>query len=148
MRIADYPSITRSTVGFERMIDLLDQTLNAAPASTYPPYNIEKTGQDAYRITFALAGYDPDELSVTTQDSTLIVAGRKGERKATYLHRGIPSEPFERRFQLVDFVRVVSARLDDGLLSIALVRDVPEAMKPKRIAIMNNAPPAALPKAA
>ncbi|HLG89004.1 MAG TPA: Hsp20 family protein [Alphaproteobacteria bacterium] len=147
MRIVDFPSIARSTIGFERMMNLLDQAPNAA-LGNYPPYNIEKTGEDSYRITFAVAGYKPDELSVAAQGDMLIVGGRRADRNATYLHQGIPSGPFERRFDLADHVKAVGARFHDGLLLIDLVREVPEAMKPKRIAIEVGAPPAALPKAA
>jgi molecular chaperone IbpA len=148
MRIADFPSIARSTVGFERVMDLLDQAANAAPVGNYPPYNIEKASEEAYRITFAVAGYKPDELSITTQGNMLVVAGRKSDENATYLHRGIPGEPFERRFHLADYVKATSARFEDGLLSIELVRELPEAMKPKRIPITTHAPATALPKAA
>ena len=138
MRTFDFSPLYRATVGFDRVADLMDRVLAADVAQpSYPPYNIEKLGDDAYRISIAVAGFGSDELSVDVRDGALIVAGRKAEDagERSYLHRGIATRAFERRFQLADFVRVDKADLADGLLTIDLVREVPEAMKPHKIAI-------------
>jgi molecular chaperone IbpA len=147
MRIADFPSIARSTVGFERVMALLAEA-KAEPAGGYPPHNIEKLGGEAYRITVAVAGYEPDELSVTTQDDILVVSGRRAVQETAYLHQGIPDRPFQRRFYLADSIKATSARFEGGLLSIDLVREVSGATGPKRIPIHAGGPPAALPRAA
>ena len=141
MRSFDLAPLHRATVGFDQMADLMDRVLSAEPTqTTYPPYNIEKTADDAWRITLAVAGFSDAELSVEVRDNTLIVAARKaeeeGERK--YLHRGIATRAFERRFALADHVRVTGASHVDGLLNIDLVREVPEALKPRRIEIQNG----------
>ncbi|MEM9012907.1 MAG: Hsp20 family protein [Pseudomonadota bacterium] len=144
MRTYDFSPLFRSTVGFDRLVNLLDHVRDADVNQTaYPPYNIEKTGDDAYRITIAVAGFSDDELTVEAKDGQLTVAGRKakdGDDAASFLHRGIAARAFERRFQLAEFVRADAARTENGLLHIDLVREVPEARKPRQIAI--NASPA------
>jgi molecular chaperone IbpA len=138
----DFSPLFRSTVGFDRMMRLLDSAASVDEASSgYPPYNIEKRGEDAYRITMAVAGFGEDDLNIETREGSLVVTGRseepEGER--TYLHRGIARRAFKRSFQLADHVRVSSAELVDGLLHIDLVREVPEAMKPRTIEITKGA---------
>lgn len=143
----DFSPLFRSTVGFDRLSRLLDESLRGVEAPSYPPYNIEKTGQDSYRIVMAVAGFAESELELTQQENQLLVAGRKAERQdvpSVYLHRGLAARAFERRFQLDDFIRVVGATLENGLLHIDLVREVPEAMKPRRIAVGAGAPAATL----
>ncbi len=138
MRHFDLTPLYRSTVGFDRLSGILDQALSAEPnQNTYPPYNIEKTGEDAYRITVAVAGFSEAELVIETRDGQLVVSGRKAEAedKGAYLHRGIATRAFERRFQLADHVRAVDATTENGLLHIDLKREVPEALKPRRIEI-------------
>ncbi len=140
MRHFDLTPLYRSTVGFDRLANVLDQVMTAdVGTNTYPPYNIEKTGDDAYRITIAVAGFAESELEIELRDGQLVVTGRKAatedETKPTYLHRGIATRAFERRFQLADHVRAVEATTENGLLHIDLVREVPEALKPRRIEI-------------
>ncbi len=138
MRHFDFSPLYRSTVGFDRLANILDQVMSADPAqNTYPPYNIEKTGENAYRITIAVAGFSDDELAIESREGQLVVTGRKAEveEKAAYLHRGIATRAFERRFQLADHVKPVEARTENGLLHVELVREVPEALKPRRIEI-------------
>jgi len=128
----------RSTVGFDRMFSLLDKY--EGEETTYPPYNIEKTGDDTYRITLAVAGFVEDELNVDVKEGTLVVAGSKlpeDEEKA-FLHRGIAARNFSRQFQLADHVQVTGAFVENGLLNIELVREVPEALKPRSIKIANG----------
>ncbi|MCL5778212.1 Hsp20 family protein [Limibaculum sp. FT325] len=144
MRSIDLTPLYRSTVGFDRLAQMLDQvTSGDAPAPGYPPYNIEKTGESAYRITLAVAGFGEDELNVEVKDQTLTVTARKQETEEAaarvYLHRGIAERGFERRFQLADHVKVSGAELVNGLLHIDLVREVPEALKPRTIAISTGA---------
>ena len=144
MRNFDFSPLYRSTVGFDRMAGLMDQLMAGdAPAPTYPPYNIEKTGEAAYRISIAVAGFGEDDLNIEVKDQSLTVTAKKaetnGENKPVYLHRGIAERGFERRFQLADHVRVSGAELANGLLHIDLVREVPEALKPRTIAIRNTA---------
>lgn len=138
MRSFDFTPLYRATVGFDRIADLMDRALTADVAQpTYPPYNIEKTGTDAYRISIAVAGFSPDELTVEVKDAALHVTARKtpdAEAK-TYLHRGIATRAFERRFALADHVRVTGADHAHGMLHIELVRETPEALKPRRIEI-------------
>ena len=146
MRHFDLTPLYRSTVGFDRLANILDQVMSADVASnTYPPYNIEKTGEDAYRITIAVAGFSEDELSIEAREGQLVVSGRKGdsEDKGNFLHRGIATRAFERRFQLADHVRATSAVTENGLLHVDLVREVPEALRPRRIEIgpADPAPP-------
>ena len=138
MRTFDLAPLYRSTVGFDRLAAILDQVTSADVAqNTYPPYNIEKTGENAYRITLAVAGFGDDELSIEAKDGQLVVSGRKAEteEKSTVLHRGIATRAFERRFQLADHVRAVDAVTENGLLHVDLVREVPEALKPRKIEI-------------
>ncbi|PWE27425.1 heat-shock protein [Pararhodobacter marinus] len=139
MRTFDPTPLFRASVGFDRMADLMDRVLAAEPVQpTYPPYNIEKTDENAYRISIAVAGFSADELSVEMKENGLTVSGRKAEDKdeqRTYLHRGIATRAFERRFHLADHVRVSGATHADGMLHIDLVREIPEALKPRRIEI-------------
>ena len=138
MRSFDFAPLYRATVGFDRIADLMDRALSADVAHpTYPPYNIEKTGTDAYRISVAVAGFAPDELSVEVKDASLHVTARKAPETdaKTYLHRGIATRAFERRFALADHVRVTGADHSHGMLHIDLVREMPEALKPRRIEI-------------
>jgi molecular chaperone IbpA len=143
----DFSPLFRSAIGFDRLSRLLDEGSRGVEAPSYPPYNIEKTGQDSYRIVMAVAGFAESELELMQQENQLLIAGRKADaatQGATYLHRGIAARAFERRFQLDDFIRVVGATLENGLLHVDLVREVPEAMKPRRIAVGANAPAATL----
>jgi molecular chaperone IbpA len=138
MRPIDFAPLYRSTVGFDRLFDLLDQVtgLDQAPTA-YPPYNIERLGENEYRITMAVAGFGQDEIKLDVKEQTLNVAGAKKaeESERQYLYRGIAARSFERRFQLADHVEVKGADLQDGLLHIHLVRNVPERLKPRSIAI-------------
>lgn len=138
MRNFDFSPLFRSAVGFDRVPSLIEAALRSAETvDGYPPYNIEKTGQDAYRITMAVAGFTPDDLNVEVRDGVLFVKGSGAPEDETvnYLHRGIARRAFERRFQLADHVEVKSADLVNGLLSIELTRELPEAMKPRTIQI-------------
>ena len=142
MRTFDLAPLYRATVGFDRVADLMDRVLNADVAQpSYPPYNIEKTADDAYRISLAVAGFTEDELSVEVKEHSLVISASKGEdsETATFLHRGIATRAFERRFQLADHIRVTGATHEHGMLHIDLVREVPEALKPRRIEIANSA---------
>ena len=143
MRNFDLTPLYRSTVGFDRFGSMLDQLLSGdAPAPSYPPYNIEKTGEDAYRITLAVAGFGEGDLNIEVKDQGLTVTAKKREevenQQAEILYRGIAERGFERRFQLADHMKVTSAGLENGLLHIDLVREVPEALKPRTIAIGKN----------
>jgi len=138
MRSYDFTPLYRATVGFDRIADLMDRVLTTEVAQpTYPPYNIEKLEGDAYRISIAVAGFSPDELSVEVKDGALHVSARKApeDQGKTYLHRGIATRAFERRFALADHVRVTGAGHENGMLNIDLVRETPEALKPRRIEI-------------
>lgn len=138
MRTYDFSPLYRATVGFDRIADLMDRVLSSdVPQPTYPPYNIEKIDENAYRISVAVAGFSADELNVEVKDGGLIVSARKTDEAEakTYLHRGIATRAFERRFALADHVKVTGAATADGMLHIDLVREVPEALKPRRIAI-------------
>ena len=133
----DFSPYRRSTVGFDRLFDYLE---NAARSEqdNYPPFDIEKLADDQYRITLAVAGFKQNEIDITARQNLLVITGRKGDsrnRDGNYLHVGIATRAFERRFELADFVRPVNAELRDGLLSIELVREIPEAMKPRKIDI-------------
>ena len=141
MRSFDFAPLYRSTVGFDRLASLLDAT-GRLEEPGYPPYNIEKTGDDAYRITMAVAGFAPEELSVVAQANSLTVGGKtqRDEGEVKYLHRGIAARAFERRFDLADHITVKGAALTNGLLAIDLVREVPEAMKPRTIQIGGGQP--------
>ncbi len=152
MRTFDLAPFHRSTVGFDRLFSLLDQAMGSeAPSQTYPPYNIEKTADNAYRITIAVAGFGESELSIEAAENTLTVRGEKAEaagaKGGEVLYRGIAGRSFERRFQLADHVIVQGARLENGLLHIDLVRELPEAMKPRQIPIGTGASKASKPKA-
>ena len=138
MRTFDLAPLYRATVGFDQMADLMDRVLtDTATQPTYPPYNIEKTADDGWRIAIAVAGFAEDELSVELRDNALIVSARRerDEEGRTFLHRGIATRAFERRFHLADHVRVTGAVHENGMLNIDLVREVPEALKPRRIEI-------------
>ena len=134
----DFSPLFRSTIGFDRLARLVDTATRVdSSALSYPPYNIEKTGEDSYRLTMAVAGFARDELDITVHENTLIVTGKahKEEENNRYLHRGIARRAFERRFSLADHLKVTGASLDNGLLHVDLVREVPEAMKPRTVAI-------------
>jgi molecular chaperone IbpA len=138
MQTLDFAPLYRATVGFDRIADLMDRVLSAEVAQpTYPPYNIEKTAEDAYRISIAVAGFAPEDLTVEVKEGALLVAAKRGAEAAqkTYLHRGIATRAFERRFALADHVRVNGAVHENGMLHIDLVRETPEALKPRRIEI-------------
>ena len=139
MRTFDLTPLYRSTVGFDRLFSLLDQAAGVDSAPAYPPYNIERTGENAYRITHAVAGFGQSELSIESRQNALVVKGEKKaeeSRDGEVLYRGIAGRSFERRFQLADHVEVKGASLENGLLHIDLVREIPEAMKPRQIAIV------------
>ncbi len=143
MRTFDLAPLYRATVGFDRVADMMDRVLAADVAQpTYPPYNIEKTGEAAYRISIAVAGFTAEELSAEVKDNALIVSARKAPEtvERTYLHRGIATRAFERRFALADHVKVTGAAHVDGMLHIDLVREIPEALKPRRIEIARPEP--------
>ncbi|MCP3402029.1 MULTISPECIES: Hsp20 family protein [unclassified Bradyrhizobium] len=134
----DFAPLWRSTIGFDHLADLVDTTLRQAE-NHYPPYNIERSGEDHYRISLALAGFGPDDIAVTAEHNALTIEGRKPETAAgEYLYQGIAARPFRRVFNLADYVQVKEAALRDGLLIIDLVRKVPGAMKPRRIQIGNG----------
>ncbi|WP_119168553.1 Hsp20 family protein [Algihabitans albus] len=143
MRTTDFSPLLRATVGFDRMMNLLDTASRVdESALNYPPYNIEKTGDDAYRITMAVAGFGDDDLNVTLHENQLTIEGKKGRDEAEgqgerprFLHRGIATRAFQRSFQLADHIRVSGARLENGLLHVELLREVPESAKPRSIAI-------------
>ena len=136
MRTIDFSPLYRSVVGFDRLAGLLESA-TAEAATGYPPYNIERTGDNAYRIEIAVAGFRPDELNVEVKENLLTVQGRKtaNDEARQYLHRGLAERNFERRFQLADYVVVADANLADGLLSISLKRELPEALKPRRVEV-------------
>ena len=143
MRTIDLSPLYRSVVGFDRLADLLDNA--AADAATgYPPYNIERTAENAYRVEIAVAGFRPDELNIEVKENLLTVQGRKAanDDQRRFLHRGLAERNFDRRFQLADYVVVTDANLADGLLSISLRRELPEALKPRRIEISTPVPAA------
>jgi molecular chaperone IbpA len=133
----DLTPLYRSTVGFDRLGQLLDE-MGSLEAPSYPPYNIERLEENAYRITMAVAGFAPEDLNLEIKDNTLTVSGKKSERangQGQFLHQGIAARSFERRFQLADYVEVVGADMENGLLHINLRREIPEAMKPRNIPI-------------
>jgi molecular chaperone IbpA len=131
----NFSPLFRSTIGFDRVFDLLENASRAQSFESWPPYDIVRTSDDSYRIAMAVAGFSEPQLSITHQPNLLVVAGSKPDEEGDYLHRGIPGASFERRFELADHVKVANARLENGLLTITLVREVPEEMKPRRIAI-------------
>ncbi len=141
MRHFDLSPLYRSTVGFDRLFTMLDQVAGGDPGATYPPYNIERTGENAYRITVAVAGFAERDLTIETKENTLSIRGSKEHRgdndsaRPEVLYQGIAARAFERRFQLADHVQVTGAALENGLLHVELVREVPEAAKPRQIPI-------------
>jgi len=147
MRSFDFSPLFRSTVGFDRLFDMLDSVAQFDSAQTYPPYNIERSDENHYRITLAVAGFGEKDLNVEVREGVLSVAGKRSEEKTSndnqgYLYQGIAGRSFERRFQLADHVEVQGARLENGLLHIDLERLIPEEQKPRRIAINGNVGPA------
>ena len=143
MRTIDFTPLYRSAVGFDHMANLLESAARTGEPGGWPPYNIETTGENAYRIEIAVAGFKPDELNIEVKENLLTVTGRRtanDESERTFLHRGLAERDFERRFQLADYVVVTEAGLNNGLLTIELKRELPEALKPRRIEI--NAGPA------
>jgi molecular chaperone IbpA len=134
----DFTPYRRSTVGFDRLFDLLENNARAQQSENYPPFNIERSGEDHYRITLAVAGFKDEEIEITAQQNLLLVTGNKNNEEnegKQFLHMGIANRSFERRFELADFVRVDNAALADGLLEIDLVREIPDAMRPQKITI-------------
>jgi molecular chaperone IbpA len=148
MRSYDFSPLFRSSVGFDRLAQLMDSARDEAPS--YPPYNIERTGEDTYRITMAVAGFAENDIEITAQENALSVVGKqpKDEAPKSLLYRGIAGRPFQRRFELAEYIRVTGASLENGLLHIELVREVPEAVKPRNIKINGVAPKAVEQKAA
>lgn len=142
MRNFDLTPLYRSTVGFDRLANILDNVTRTDGGSSYPPYNIEKTGEDTYRITIAVAGFSDSELTIEARDGQLVISGKKGEAEAetNFLHRGIATRAFEKRFQLADHVRATDAVTENGLLHVDLVRELPEALKPRKIEIAKSRP--------
>lgn len=141
MRSFDFAPLHRATVGFDQIADLMDRAMtNDVGQSSYPPYNIEKTAADAYRISVAVAGFTDADLTVEMKENGLVIAGRKAseDKERAFLHRGIATRAFERRFTLADHVRVTGASHEDGMLHVDLVREVPEALKPRRIEITSG----------
>jgi len=137
MRSMDFTPYRRNTVGFDRLFDFLESA-RSEQADNYPPYDIEKLSDDRYRITLAVAGFSPGDIDITARQNMLVVVGRKSETRGkdgNFLHMGIATRAFERRFELADFVRVEAADMKDGLLSIELLREIPDAMKPRKIEI-------------
>jgi molecular chaperone IbpA len=141
MRTIDFSPLYRSVVGFDRLASLLE-TASVDAAAGYPPYNIERTDENAYRVEIAVAGFRPEELNIEVKENLLTVQGRKAanDDQRQFLHRGLAERNFERRFQLADYVVVTEAKLADGLLSISLKRELPEALKPRTIEISTSAP--------
>jgi len=147
MRTYDLSPLFRSSVGFDRLARLMDTQLRAEDsAPTYPPYNIERTGEDTYRITMAVAGFNDSEIEIVQQENGLTVTGKqaKEETPKNFLYRGIAARPFERRFELAEYIRVGGASLENGLLHVELVREVPEAVKPRSIKINRGTAPQAV----
>lgn len=136
MRTLDLAPLWRSTVGFDRLLDLIDESARWVGEDNCPPYNIERTGEDHYQISLALAGFTPEEVTITAEQNVLTVEGQKAEKgEHQYLYQGISARPFRRVFNLADYVQVKGASFDGGLLKIELLREVPDAMKPRRIGI-------------
>jgi molecular chaperone IbpA len=146
MTTYDFAPLFRTAIGFDRLARLMDTAVSAPEASSYPPYNIEKTGDDTYCLTMAVAGFSPNDLDLTVKENTLVVSGRvNGEgSKGEVLYRGIAGRAFERRFVLADHIVVEGADLNNGLLHVGLKRVVPEALKPRKIAIGGTAAPTAI----
>ena len=142
MRTIDFSPMFRSTVGFDRLMQIADATLRASDAAPgYPPYNIEKLDENSFRISMAVAGFADGELDITLDSGTLTIAGQPtgNEESTQYLHRGIARRAFERRFELAEHIKVTGAKLDNGLLHVELAREVPDALKPRKIAIADGA---------
>ena len=146
MRSFDLTPYRRSAIGFDRLFDMLEASARQAQTENYPPFNLERLADNHYRITLAVAGFTTGEIEIVAQQNLLLVKGKKEDQPASgaFLHLGIAARSFERRFELADFVRVEEARLADGLLTIDLIREVPEAMKPKTVEIKSGAPAPAL----
>jgi molecular chaperone IbpA len=137
----DFAPFRRSTIGFDRLFDLLENSSIGQGAENYPPFDLIRLDDNHYRISLAVAGFERDEIEITAQQNQLIVSGRKGDDdKVDYIHRGIANRQFERRFGLADFIKVTDADLKDGLLSVDLVREIPEAMRPRKISIGGTQP--------
>jgi molecular chaperone IbpA len=137
--VFDFAPLWHSGVGFDRLFDILEEAGKWEPTDNYPPYNIEKTSEDAYRVTIAVAGFAADELSVTSEPNLLTVSGKKADAQdREYLYKGIATRTFERRFNLADYVKVTGAHLQNGVLTVELVRELPDEMKPRRIAIASG----------
>ncbi len=137
----DLSPLIRTTVGFDNLMRMMDSAMRTENSSeSYPPYNIEKQSEDTYRIVVAVAGFSEDDINLSVQDNTLVIAGkaRQDKDKIEYLHRGIAGRAFEKHFQLADFIKVGEAFMENGLLKIELIREVPEAMKPRMIKIQNK----------
>ena len=147
MATVDFAPLFRTAIGFDRLARLVDTAASGQEAQTYPPYNIEKTGDDSYRLTMAVAGFRPEDLDITVKDNTLYVSGRVANdgQRAEILYRGIAGRAFERRFALADHIVVEGADVQHGLLHVGLKRVVPEALKPRKIAIGSAAPASAGP---
>ncbi len=140
MRLTDFAPLNRSSIGFDRLFDLIENAAQYGAADTYPAYNIERTDENSFRITVAVAGFSRDELEITFQPNQLIVSGRKAQTvDGDYLFKGIESRSFQRHFSLAEYVRVTGATLHNGMLSIDLAREMPEAAKPRRIDIASRA---------
>jgi len=137
MNALDFSPLFRSTIGFDRLMRLADAATRGDASNGYPPYNIEKTGEDAYRLTMAVAGFGPEDIEVQVKENALYIAAKakKEEDPSRFLHRGIAQRAFERRFHLADTIKVTGASLDNGLLHVSLAREVPEALKPRTIEI-------------
>jgi len=151
MTTFDLTPLFRSSVGFDHMARLLDSAMRGDDGATsYPPYNIEKTGENAYRITMAVAGFGENDLNITAKENTLVISGKlaKPEEEKKFLYRGIAGRAFERRFELAEHIRVESAALENGLLHVDLMREIPEAAKPRRIEVKGASKPALGTKAA
>jgi molecular chaperone IbpA len=147
MTSIDFSPLFRSTIGFDRVFDLLENSQRVMSIGNWPPYDIVREGEDAYQIILAVAGFDKDELSISVEPNLLVVKGERSDQgERTYLHRGLTGTNFERRFELADHVEVTDARLENGLLTISLKRELPEAMKPRRIPIATTATPVAEPR--
>jgi molecular chaperone IbpA len=146
----DFTPYRRSAIGFDRLFDVLETAARNGAPDNYPPFDIERSGDDSYRVTLAVAGFTADEIELTAQQNLLVVTGKKGENDEgrTFVHRGIAARGFERRFELADYVQVSGANLENGLLTIDLVREVPEAMRPRKIAIAGQTPVLEVAKAA
>ena len=149
MNALDFSPLFRTAIGFDRLARMLETARTAPDAQSYPPYNIEKTGEDSYVLTMAVAGFGPNDIEVVARENTLTVAGRapQPEEGRSFLHRGIAGRAFERRFVLADHIVVEGANLENGLLQLSLRRVVPEALKPRRIAVQAGGPAAAQPAA-